>query len=110
MDIEVLAPDLNYIDALSDLLEFGYKDMVDVHGLRACHLASFGGLGGDGACHVLQFAQERFLIPLGLMETRRSSKVPSIQEIANPTIQVIRQHDDKGGGPAMKEKKDIVTP
>ena len=110
MDIEVPAPDLKYINALSNLLEFGYEDAVDIHGLRACHLASFGSLGGDGARRVLQFARDRYLIPLGLMETKRSSEVPSIEEIADPTVQVIGQRDDEDEGPAMKEEeKETIT-
>jgi len=110
IDIKVPAPDLKYINALSNLLEFRYEDAVDIHGLRACHLILFGSLSGDGTHCVLQFTRDRYLIPLSLMETKRSSKVPSIEEIADPTVQVIRQHDDEDEGPAMKEEeKETIT-
>ncbi|KAI9466354.1 hypothetical protein BJY52DRAFT_1183211 [Lactarius psammicola] len=106
MDIEVPAPNLRYVDALSDLQDLGYKDVIDIYGLQECFLASFGHLGRDGACRVRQYTRDRFLVPLGLMEGGGSPSVSdeSVIEIDAPSV---RQHNDEGDGQSIKVETEI---
>ncbi len=42
------------------------------------------------------------------MKTLRPSEEPSIKEIATPTIQDIRQHNDEGEDQVMKEEEEVI--
>jgi len=109
MDKEKPAPNLRYLDACSDLQDLGYNDTFDIYSLRECYLATFGQLGRDGARCVHQYARYKFLEPLGYMKTSRPSEEPSIEEIAAPTVQDIRQHNDEGEDQVMKEEEEVIT-
>jgi hypothetical protein len=95
MDLEDLAVDLKYVDTLSKMQDLQIDDVLDVYSLHECYLANFGSLGRDGARHLRQFAHDKLLVPLELLEVERSSKEPSIVEIAAPTVPVSRQKKDK---------------
>ena len=66
-------PIIDTAEVLSELEDFAIRDVVDLYSLPVELLASFGGLGRDGAQCLQQFVLERLLGPLGLMDTHCSS-------------------------------------
>lgn len=108
MDIEDPAPDLKYVDALSDLQDFGVDDVLDLFELQVCYLATFGNLRRGGADRLRQFTRDKLLVPLELVEIERPSEAPSIIEIASPTVPVIKQntHDIRGYDRAIKREQE----
>ncbi|KAH9166164.1 hypothetical protein EDB89DRAFT_2076160 [Lactarius sanguifluus] len=97
MDAECPDPDLRYADAYSNLEEFGFHNTQDIVDLKVPFLSSFG-LGHDGAHHVHQYAQERFLKPLSLMGTLGPSGGASIEEVVTPAVQDVGQCSSEGEG------------
>jgi hypothetical protein len=95
MDIEDPAEDLKYIDAHSEMQDLQVNDVLDVYGLHKCFLATFGELGPGGMHRLRQFARNKLLVPLELVEAERSSKEPSIVEVAAPTVSVSTQKKHK---------------
>jgi hypothetical protein len=82
MDGERPMLDGSYMDAHSDLIDFGLEDAFDVYSLEDCFLATFGCLGREGARSLHQYARNKILIPLDLVE---AASEPSIEEIDPPT-------------------------
>jgi hypothetical protein len=82
MDTEEPMVDGNYMDAYSDLTDFSLVDVFDVYSLEDCFLATFGCLGREGARCLRQYAQNKILVPLDLVE---AASEPSIEEIDPPT-------------------------
>jgi hypothetical protein len=95
MDIEDPAEDLKYIDTHSEMQDLQVNDVLDVYGLHECFLATFGELGPGGTHRLRQFACNKLLVPLELVEAERSSKEPSIVEVAAPTVPVSTQKKHK---------------
>ena len=69
MDQDNPTPDRNYIDALSELYDFGVEDVLDVFSLPCGLLASLGDLGRERAHQLHEYARDKLLLPLGLLET-----------------------------------------
>jgi hypothetical protein len=68
MDAEEPMPDGNYMDAYSDLNDFGLEDAFDVYSLEECFLATFGYLGREGARWLCQYTRNKVLVPLDLVK------------------------------------------
>lgn len=101
MDAEEPERDVRYIDNLSEMRDFGLDDVLDVYRLEECYLATFGNLRREGARRLLQYTRDKLLAPLGLVKTERLSEGPSVEEIADPTVQVTN-HNDEGRGLAVE--------
>jgi hypothetical protein len=80
MDAEDPAPNMKYIDALSDMDDFGLENAFDIYDHGVCYLATFGNLGRGGARRVRQYARDKILVPLDIVKAAKSSE-PSEEEI-----------------------------
>ena len=74
-------PIIDTAEVLSELEDFAIRDVVDIYSLPVELLASFGGLGRDGAQRLQQFVLERLLGPLGLMDTHCSGMTVYTQDL-----------------------------
>ena len=70
MDQDNPTPDRNYIDALSKLYDFGVEDVLDVFSLPCGLLASLRDLGRERVHQLHEYARDKLLLPLGLLETK----------------------------------------
>jgi hypothetical protein len=77
MDAEEPMPDGNYMDAYSDLNDFGLEDAFDVYSLEECFLATFGYLGREGARRLHQYTRNKVLVLLDLV---KAISEPSVEE------------------------------
>jgi hypothetical protein len=107
MDSEDPQEDGKYMDSLSNLVNFGVHDAIDIYNLEECFLATFGTLDRGGARNLRRFTQNKILVPLGLhLEV---SPDPSIQVFEKPdqfkTIHKWRSEVDQAVG--IKEEEDI---
>ena len=80
MDAEDPAPDMKYIDAFSDMDDFGLENVFDIYTHGACYLAMFSNLGRGSAHHVCQYVQDKILVLLDIVKVAKSSE-PSEEEI-----------------------------
>jgi hypothetical protein len=64
MDVFHPAPHMSYLDIHSELYDHSIKDALDVEEYQVELLASFGGLGVEGATRLQQFTRQRVLDPL----------------------------------------------
>jgi hypothetical protein len=84
MDDEDPMLDGSYMDAYTELSDFGVEDAIDVYALEECLLATFGCLGRMNARCLRQYARDKILIPLDLV--RAASEPPTdTEEIDAPT-------------------------
>ena len=82
MDHERPSANLRYIDALSELQDFGKEDAVEMYSLGVEHLATFRYMGVEEATRLSDYTRDKLLAPLGLMKTGVSE--PSVEEVAAP--------------------------
>lgn len=68
MDTYNPAPNMKYSDALSDLVDLGIEDVVNIYSLPVELLATFGSMGVDGAERLRHYAHQKLLKPLGLFD------------------------------------------
>jgi hypothetical protein len=80
--------DLKFVDALSELQDFGIEDSIDLNTLGVTHLATLGCLGMDRARRLHQYNLDKIIVPLRLMET---DQTPSVQEMAAPSQAVKKE-------------------
>ena len=90
MDQDYPTPDQNYVDTLSEFYDLGVEDILDVFGLPCGLLASFGDLGSDRARQLHDYARDKLLLPLGLLETGLKAEVgdkdPVVKEERDSSI------------------------
>jgi hypothetical protein len=70
MDKDDPVCDLKYVDVHSELSDHGIKDIIHINSLPVELLATMGCLGLGGATSIQDYAREKLLWPLGLLETR----------------------------------------
>jgi hypothetical protein len=70
MDKDDPSCDLRYLDVLSEMSDLGIKDVIDVSSQPVELLATMGCLGLGGAAGLQDYARDRLLRPLGLLDTR----------------------------------------
>ena len=70
MDSADPQPDSLYIDCLSDFLEFGIYDALDIHNTEFFFLASFGDIGRGNARNLRKYTRDKILVPLDLVSTK----------------------------------------
>ena len=93
-------PIIDTAEVLSELEDFAIRDVVDIYSLPVELLASFGGLGRDGAQRLQQFVLERLLGPLGLMDTHLlNGDDNSVQEVTaeGVVVPVVAECHDRTG-------------
>ena len=105
MDQDCPTPDRNYVDALSEFYDFGVEDVVDVYGMPCGILASLGDIGRDRAHQLQDYARDKLLLPLGLLET-------GLKVEKGVGSAIVKKQDDSSvvelgvGGPVVKKQDD----
>jgi len=94
MDDEDPMLDGSYMDAYSELSDFGVEDAFDVYALEECLLATFGCLGRRSARCLRQYARDKILIPLDLV--RAVSEPPTDPEDIDAPTDEGRIYDWRG--------------
>ena len=101
MDQDRPTSDQKYVDALSDFYDFGVEDILDVFDMPCGLLASLGDLGNDKAHQLHEYVHDKFLLPLGLLETgikvevggEDKDKVPIVKQEGNTSIIEVGSQD-----------------
>ena len=73
MDSADPQPDGLYIDSLSNLVDFGIKDAMDIHHTEEYFLGTFDELGQGGAHKMHKYTWNKILVPLDLVSTKLES-------------------------------------
>lgn len=100
MDAEDPAPDLKYVDIVGELIDHELYDILEINSLPIELLATFGFLGLDGAARLHRFAQDKFLRPLGLLETKEGDDDGTIEVFGVDGVGA----GDAGEGVAIEEE------
>ena len=69
MDQDCLTPVGKYVDPVSEFYDFGVEDIIDVFGMPCGILASLRDIGSERAHQLHEYARDKLLLPLDLLET-----------------------------------------